>query len=186
LKRVAKKEWKKARPTKRPTTRAARAERKGKPSTGLIPYKKGQPGLGRQKGVKNKIPVRIKEALLEALELSGSNGKGRNGATGYFVWLSRAEPAVFGRMIEKILPMQLEVRDKTNEKLTPDEAIERLKDRGLPVPESLMSLSTKVGEAIMQRRAENDEEEHDADGLDDLDDEEPAPVEEPEEDDTDE
>jgi len=170
--------------SKKPTTRAGRAARKGGDKTrGLIPFKKGERVVGRAKGQQNKISVRIKECLLEALELSGSNGKGKDGATGYFVWLSRAEPAVFGRMVEKIMPMQLEVKDKTNEKLTPDEAIERLKERGLPVPESLMNLSTKVGQAIMTRRAENEDEEHESDGLDDLDDEPPVAVPDEEDDD---
>ena len=145
---------------KRPTTRAARAARKGKPNTsGLVPFKKGQPGLGRPKGVKNKLGVLIKEAIVTALEKSGRDGKGKDGAVGYFVWLSRNEPAVFGGLVGKVLPMQLEVKDKTDNKYTPAEAIERLRERGLPVPPSLTSLAGQVGRAVMERQEEDYEDE---------------------------
>lgn len=143
---------------KRATTRVkAPKSRKGKKpgnTSGLVPFKKGQPGLGRPKGVKNKFGVRLKEAILEAAERSGRDGKGKDGAVGYLVWLSRSEPAVFGRMLEKVMPLQVEVKDKTD-KLTPMEAVERLKERGLPVPPSLNSLAQSVGRAVAERQDED-------------------------------
>jgi hypothetical protein len=125
--------------------------------TNLRPlWKKGQRPVGRAKGVKNKFTVRLKEAILEAAEKSGSNGRGKGGTVGYLVWLSRAEPAVYGRMLEKIMPMQIDVKDTTNKTLTPEEAAERLRERGLPVPENLLELTAiRVGETELQ--AQEDE-----------------------------
>lgn len=154
--------------TPRPSPKRARAKPKdrgvkgkgGNPKPnqkGLTKFKKGERRVGRVKGTKNKLGVRVKEAILEAAELSGSDGKGKGGATGYLVWLSRAEPAVFGRMLEKIMPTQLEVKDKTSRAMTPDEAVKRLQERGLPVPPDLLELSSQVGRAVAQRREEDDD-----------------------------
>jgi len=151
----------------------------GKTVGGLVKFKKGERPVGRQKGTKNKITVKLKEAILEAAERSGSNGKGKDGTVGYLMWLSRAEPAVYGRMLEKILPLQLDVRDKTNEKLTPAQAIERLRERGLPVPSSLTDLAAKVGEAVSRQQENDDDAEMDGgDDLDHLENDEQEPDEE--------
>jgi hypothetical protein len=40
------------------------------------------------------------------------------------------------------LPMQLDVKDTTKQVYTPDEAAARPKERGLPVPPSLLELTT--------------------------------------------
>jgi hypothetical protein len=129
-------------------------------SKNLVQFKKGERPVGRQKGSKNKLGVKLKDAIMQAAELSGQDGKGKNGATGYLVWLSRAEPAVFGRMLEKLLPLQLDVKDKTNVQLTPAEAVDQLKERGLPIPPSLLHLTaTQVGEAVAMRREQDDDDE---------------------------
>jgi len=125
-------------------------------TSGLVPFAKGNPG--KPKGAKNKFGVKLKEAILEAAERSGRDGKGKDGAVGYLVWLSRSEPAVFGRMLEKVMPLQIDVKDKTD-RLTPAEAIERLRERGLPVPSSLTSLAESVGRAVAERQDEDYEEE---------------------------
>jgi hypothetical protein len=129
---------------------------KPKNTSGLVPFKKGERTVGREKGTKNKLGVLIKQAITDALEASGRDGRGKDGAVGYFVWLSRAEPAVFGALVGKVLPMQIDVKDKSDHRYTPEEAIERLKERGLPVPPSLTSLAGAVGRAVIER--ENDED----------------------------
>ena len=122
-------------------------------------FKKGQrPGPGRAKGTPNKMGRQIKEAIITALEMSGRDGKGKDGAAGYFVWLSRNEPAVFGNLVGKVIPMQVDVKDKT-ERYTPQEAVERLRERGLPVPPSLTSLAGSVGRAVVIRAEEDYEAE---------------------------
>jgi hypothetical protein len=167
------------RATKAPRARKPRSGNKKPNTSGLRPFQKGERRVGRQKGTKNRLGVRIKEALLEALELSGQDGRGKGGAAGYFVWLSRNEPAVFGSLIGKVIPMQLEVKDKT-ERYTPQEAVARLQERGLPVPPSLTSLASQVGGAVAVREEEDyeaelsgelDGEDEDADdGEEDVDD----------------
>ena len=107
------------------------------------PFKKGDPrpkNSGRARGTRNKITVRLRDCILEATELGGQDGHGKNGAVGYLVWLSRAEPVVFGRMLEKLLPMQVDTMDAPNKVLTVEQAAHRLRERGLPVPTSLLGL----------------------------------------------
>lgn len=104
------------------------------------PFARGNPG--KPKGRLTTMKYRVKEALLEAAELSGEDGRGKNGMVGYFKWLSRAEPAVFGRMIEKVMPTQVEMNDRRT-KLTPAEAADRLRARGIPVPPLLLELSAQ-------------------------------------------
>lgn len=129
--------------------------RKSKPSPPVVHrFAKGNPG--KPKGAKNKFGLRLKEAILEAAERSGRDGKGKDGTVGYLVWLSRSEPAVYGRMLEKILPMQLEVKDK-REQYTPEEARQALIDRGLPVPQSLEELVVREIKPRLEEEADNDE-----------------------------
>jgi hypothetical protein len=137
--------------------------RRGNPQN-LVPFKKGQEGLGRPKGAKNKFGVRLKEAILAAAEASGRDGKGKDGAVGYLVWLSRAEPAVFGRMLEKVMPLQVDVHDKTDRTLSAQEAVDRLTERGLPVPPALRSLAEGVARAVHERQEEDYDDELDGRG----------------------
>jgi hypothetical protein len=146
--------------------RKAAAGRKSKPKAkadkrrgdagkkNLIPFKKGERRVGRQKGTLNKTTTLLKDAILKAAELLGRDGRGKNGTVGYLMWLARAEPAVYGRMLEKILPHQLEMKDTTEKKLyTAEEAKAALEERGLPVPQSLASLAENV-----VRRHDDDED----------------------------
>jgi hypothetical protein len=169
--------------TKRAKSVSARAKGKaGKErAKAILPqrWKKGERPVGRAKGTKNKLGVRLKEAILEAAEKSGRDGKGKDGAVGYLVWLSRAEPAVFGRMLEKVMPLQVDVKDTTH-KLSAPEAVARLKERGIPVPPALESLAAGVALAVQERQDEDYEDELNGVGSED---EEPA--EENEDDDTD-
>lgn len=127
-------------------------------------FKPGERRVGRAKGTKNKLGAMIKDAIVTALDKSGRDGKGKDGAVGYFVWLSRNEPAVFGGLVGKVIPMQIDVKDKTEKKYTPEEAIERLRERGLPVPTSLTTLAGQVGRAMIERSEEDYEAE--LDGMD--------------------
>jgi hypothetical protein len=105
-------------------------------------FKKGDkkpPGAGRARGTPNKRTAILRDAILQAAELVGQDGKGKNGLTGYLMMLAQREKAVYARLLEKVLPMQVRVRDETTT-YTPAEAAERLRERGLPVPASLLSL----------------------------------------------
>lgn len=161
------------RATKRAKAPPSRKGKKPKNTSGLVPFKKGARQFGRAKGTKNKFGVRLKEAILEAAERSGRDGKGKDGAVGYLVWLSRSEPAVFGRMLEKVMPLQIDVKDKTD-RLSPQEAIDRLRERGLPVPPSLNSLAQSVGRAVVERQEEDYEAELDGEEPEEPDEQEEA------------
>lgn len=108
-------------------------------------FKKGmQKAGGREKGTPNKVTVLLKEAILTAAHKSGLDGRGLDGAIGYLQWLSRAEPAVFGRLLEKLLPYQLTGKDggAINITLETREALrQRMQERGLPIPPSLIDIT---------------------------------------------
>jgi hypothetical protein len=107
-------------------------------------FKKGHkrpPTAGRKKGQRNRVTVELRHAILEAAALVGGDGKGKNGLTGYLQHLASREKKIFGRLLEKVLPMQLSVEDRTIAKYTPAEAVERLRERNLPIPPTLLALA---------------------------------------------
>lgn len=100
---------------------------------------------GREKGQKNKVTVLLKEAIITAAELEGSDRKGRDGLVGFLRRLSRRQPVVYGRLLEKLLPYQLTGKDGSPMQMvhsTKEQLIERMKERGMPLPPSLMEMPT--------------------------------------------
>lgn len=150
----------KPKPTPAPTDRKKQANRN---TTGLVKFKPGNGG--RKAGTPNKFTTKLKDAILAAAEASGSNGKGKNGAIGYLTWLSRAEPAVFGRLLEKVMPLQIDVKDKTDRTMTAPEAVARLEERGIPVPPALRSLAENVAVAVVERQDEDYDAELNGEGF---------------------
>jgi len=119
---------------------------------GLKHFQKGNPG--RPPGIRAKTDVRIKEAVEMALVMSGEDGNGKNGAAGYFKWLSRNEPAVFGRIVEKILPHQISAKIDDRRSMTLGEAVNELKDRELPVPPSLLDFNADDYKVVTSKAEE--------------------------------
>jgi hypothetical protein len=111
---------------------------------------------GRAKGRRNRTTVMLKEAILTAAELAGADGKGKDGMVGYLRMLAVKERQLFTRLLEKVLPMQLDVKDDTKKVYSPEEAAARLRERGLPVPPSLIQLTT-VAHALIHQREDPDE-----------------------------
>jgi hypothetical protein len=106
-------------------------------------FKKGTPkpsNSGRTKGTRNKATLVLREAALFAAEACGEDGRGKNGLVGFLTSLAQRQPAVFGRLLEKILPMQAGSEPTTPGGLTAAEAATRLRERGLPVPSPLVDL----------------------------------------------
>lgn len=100
---------------------------------------------GREKGKPNKTTMLLKEAIIMAAECEGLDRRGKDGLVGYLRYLSRREPAVFGRLMEKLLPYQLTGKDGSPMQMvhtTKDQLVERFKERGLPMPPSLMEMPT--------------------------------------------
>lgn len=109
-------------------------------------FKKGHEKIaGREKGTQNKTTVLLKEAIITAAEYEGSDHKGKEGLIGFLRVLSRREPAVFGRLLEKLLPYQLTGKDGSPMQVvhnTKQELLDRMKERGMPVPVSLLDMPT--------------------------------------------
>jgi hypothetical protein len=90
----------------------------------------------------------LKDAILKAASMIGQDGKGKNGLTGYLMMLAVKERAVYARLLEKVLPMQLELKDKTAPQYTAEEAVERLQERGLPVAPGLLQIANGIRHAV--------------------------------------
>jgi len=119
-------------------------------------FKKGDPrpaGAGRKKGSVNRVSMLMKDAILIAAELEGSDRRGKDGLIGYFRMLSRREPVVYGRLLEKLLPLQITGKDGGPMQMvhtTKEELEQRLKERGLPLPPSLLTKPTHEGTSTQQ------------------------------------
>ena len=79
----------------------------------------------------------LKEAALIAAGLCGQDGKGKGQLVGYMRMLAREEPAVFARLLERILPTQANSDNRNTKIYTAAEAAAHLRERGLPVPSTL-------------------------------------------------
>jgi hypothetical protein len=119
-----------------------------KGSENLVLFRKGERRVGRGKGTPNKTTKVIREAAILAAEMVGSDGKGTDGLKGYLAWAARREPVAYLRLLEKILPMQLQLSggventhehkgNVTTTALSADELQKALEARGLPMPKMI-------------------------------------------------
>jgi hypothetical protein len=114
--------------------------------TGKKLFQKGMArpeGAGRKSGSVNKTTKLLKEALMLAAEAEGRDGAGKDGLVGFLRSMSRREPVAFMRMLEKLLPYQLTGKDGSPMQLvhsTKEQVVERFKERGLPLPPSLLEM----------------------------------------------
>ncbi len=77
----------------------------------VMPVVKRRPpaaGMGRKKGTPNKVTKALREAVVEAAEKVGEDGKGKNGAVGYLVQLAQKEPKAFASLLGRAMPLQVE------------------------------------------------------------------------------
>jgi hypothetical protein len=134
-------------------------------------FAKGVPRVahsGRAKGKRNKTTIMLKEAVLKAAELVGQDQRGKEGLVGYLKMLAIKERALFSRLLEKVLPMQLSMKDETDPRrmLTPEQAVARLRERGIPVPPGLTLLSTTTKAAAIANVLNDEREDGVTDALD--------------------
>lgn len=99
-------------------------------------FVKGQGGPGRRPGVQNKMTTQLKTAIITACEMVGRDKHGKDGVEGYLARLAINHPAVMGRLLEKLLPLQLmgaieHTAPRTYETL--EDLSDELKARGLPL-----------------------------------------------------
>lgn len=113
-------------------------------------FKKGHEKLGgRKEGSKNKVPTILKEAIMMAMHLEGSDGKGADGVVGALRKAWKTERKEFLKLASKLLPYQLTGKDGSPMQMlhtTPEQLKERFKERGLPMPPSLMEMPTHSNE----------------------------------------
>lgn len=69
---------------------------------------KGQKTGGRTKGTPNKTTALLKDAIIQAAELTGEDQQGKNGLIGYCKYLAKDEPKAFATLMGRVLPMQVE------------------------------------------------------------------------------
>jgi hypothetical protein len=62
-----------------------------------------RPGSGRKKGSRNRIPLELKESILEAAKRAG----GPDGIVGYLEAQAIANAGAFMTLLGKVLPMQV-------------------------------------------------------------------------------
>ena len=128
-------------------------------------FKKGvRPGSGRAKGTRNRTTTLLKDAILQAATLVGQDGKGKDGLVGYLKMLAVKERAVYSRLLEKVLPMQLHVEDKSKPLYTAAEALQQLRERGLPLPPGLLQMAGELAMTV----AEDYEDELNGIGIDEI------------------
>jgi hypothetical protein len=70
---------------------------------------------GRKKGTPNKLTRAIKDAIIEAAELHGKDGKGKDGTVGYMLKLASEDPRTFAGLLGKAMPIQHEGSGKDGE-----------------------------------------------------------------------
>jgi hypothetical protein len=103
-------------------------------------------GRGRPKGSRNVLTRVISDAILEAAEQVGEDGKGKGGLVGYLKRVAKKDPKVFCSLLGRVLPLQKEAnmseieRQETNTNVnlritTLTEALARMEELGLPAPE---------------------------------------------------
>ena len=86
---------------------------------------------GRSKGTMNKTTSLLKDAILEAAELSGD----KDGMVGYLVRQANENPVAFMGLLGKVLPLQIvadvtqRVAEVTDEIMTPEEWAEQWAQR---------------------------------------------------------
>lgn len=66
-----------------------------------------RPGLGRVRGVQNKICRDLKVGLLDAAIAHGADGQGAGGLQGYLFMLAAEHKKTFAHLLAKLLPLQL-------------------------------------------------------------------------------
>lgn len=88
---------------------------------------------------------------MNAAEMIGRDGEGKDGATGYLATIAVEKPAVFCRLLERVLPLtiagdaQRPIKHEHYE--SSDDVARALRDRGLPQNVMPMILDLRANES---------------------------------------
>jgi hypothetical protein len=98
-------------------------------------WAKGNPKThGRQKGSGNKVPTLLKECILLAAELEGSDTKGKDKLVGYLRMVARNDLRSFVMLLGRIIPLQVQFKGDVRVGVTYrslDEIRRELANRGI-------------------------------------------------------
>lgn len=81
-----------------------------KRNTKNLPFQKGMakpPGSGRKPGTPNKVPTLLRDALIKAAELEGSDRNGKGELIGFLRQASRTHKGQFLTLLGRVLPLQI-------------------------------------------------------------------------------
>lgn len=102
------------------------------------------PVSGRKKGTPNKLSTELKKVILEAAAMVGRDGRGKEGLHGYLCKLAIQQPKIYGRLLEKLIPMHIKIGDD-NAPAERYETVEELRTameaRGLPAPARIIDVT---------------------------------------------
>lgn len=93
-------------------------QKKGPGAHGFKPGMPRPEGSGRQPGSQNRYTRILKEALIIAAEEEGSDGKGKDGLTGFLRHLARTDIRAFAMLLGRAMPLQFEGRGEMQVKVT--------------------------------------------------------------------
>ena len=83
------------------------------------PFVKGNKlGRGRPPNSPNKVPKLLKDAIMMAAELEGSNQHGKDKLIGFLRYVAREDLRSFCGLLGRVLPLQIESRHETTVDVT--------------------------------------------------------------------
>lgn len=95
----------------KPLTKAkakSTAKKVQKPATAAQQAARFQKGNGgRRLGSTNKVSRDLKEGIIDAAVIVGSDGKGKDGLRGYLVMLARKHPKQYTGLLARVMPLQI-------------------------------------------------------------------------------
>ena len=79
-----------------------------------LPSTKFQPGHektgGREPGVRNRTTRILKEAIIMAAELEGSDGEGKDGLIGFLRRVANTDIRAFASLLGRVIPLQIDTK----------------------------------------------------------------------------
>jgi hypothetical protein len=105
------------------------------PPHAFKPGNKKPEGSGRKKGQPNTLTRELKEAIVTAAAMHGSDGKGKDELIGYLFRLAKnKDPYLFTGLLKAIIPLQVQMGGTPQEKpyQSAEEVRAELERRGLP------------------------------------------------------
>jgi hypothetical protein len=131
-------------------------------------FKKGEPrpeNAGRKPGSANRFTRIIKEAILIAAELEGSNGQGAGKLVGYMRKIAREDVRAMAMLIARAMPLQTEVKQQDMRVevtyRTVHEVTLELERRGIST--ALVERALRQPPQVIDMETEEDDDAEDAD-----------------------